>query len=117
MQDICELSEVAILAYRNGRYTDAIELFTSVLDVNPGNWMARLYLGMSYEKTNRCTDAQRIFRRIATECPDEDLKVKAEGCLPLVEAEMRRKFAKDKPAKPQERKQLYPGYEEIAWIG
>src|ERR1700752_4577821 len=62
-----ELVEIAIVAYRAGRYRDAIELLLQVTDDRPDNWLARLYLGMCYEKAGRITDAHRLFKRLAEE--------------------------------------------------
>ncbi|HEY9791214.1 MAG TPA: tetratricopeptide repeat protein [Candidatus Obscuribacterales bacterium] len=113
-----ELTEVAILAYRNGRYRDALELLLQVIDGDPSNWMARLYLGMSYEKSGRVTDAHRLFKRLSAECPDEHIRTKAENALPLVEAEMRRRFHKDQlPTGAQKKETAKTAGDDIAWIG
>ena len=90
-----ELVEVAILAYRNGRFRDSIELLLQVTDCDSDAWLARLYLGMSYQKTGRVADAHRMFKRMVTDCPDTHIRQKAENALPLVEAEMRRRFTKE----------------------
>jgi cytochrome c-type biogenesis protein CcmH/NrfG len=116
-----ELVEIAILAYRNGRYRDSIELFLQVTDSEPDNWLARLYLGMSYEKTGRVVDAHRLLKRMASECPDDHLRVKAENALPLVEAEMRKRFHKEpitqnnkKPSASSSDRDLL---DEFVWVG
>ena len=93
-----ELVEIAIVAYRAGRYRDAIELLLQVTDGQPDNWLARLYLGMCYEKSARATDAHRLFKRLIEECPDQHIRQKASNCLPLIEAEMRQRFKKQKSA-------------------
>jgi hypothetical protein len=90
-----ELLEIAINAYRNGRYTQAIELLLQIVDADGQLWMARLYLSMSYQKTGRVADAHRSFKRLAAQCTDATIRIKAENALPLVEAEMRRRFAKE----------------------
>jgi predicted Zn-dependent protease len=90
-----ELVEIAILAYRNNRFRDAIEMLLQVTDAEPSNWMARLYLGMSYEKAGRVVDAHRCLKRITADCPDDHIRSKAENALPLIEAEMRRRFQKE----------------------
>jgi cytochrome c-type biogenesis protein CcmH/NrfG len=95
-----ELTEIAILAYRNGRYKDATDLLLQVTDSDSSNWMAKLYLGMSYEKSGRAVEAHRLFKRMSQECPDEHLRSKAENALPLVEAEMRRRFIKEPQQAP-----------------
>jgi hypothetical protein len=90
-----ELLEIAINAYRNGRYAQAIELLLQIVDADGSLWMARLYLSMSYQKTGRVADAHRSFKRLAEQCTDAVIRIKAENALPLVEAEMRRRFAKE----------------------
>ena len=114
-----ELVEIAILAYRNGRYRDAIELLLQVCDSDPKDWLSRLYLGMSYEKTGRVTDAHRLLKRIASECPDLHVRDKAENALPLVEAEMRRRFEKQ-PLTGQTKKpnsSSVHSNDDIVWVG
>ncbi|HEY9791215.1 MAG TPA: tetratricopeptide repeat protein [Candidatus Obscuribacterales bacterium] len=108
-----ELVEVAILAYRNNRYRDAIELLLQVTDTEGDNWLARLYLGMSYQKTGRVADAARLFKRMVTDCPDQHIRSKAENALPLVEAEMRRRFQKD-TAQPKQLSE--ESYGDIVWV-
>ena len=89
-----ELVEIAILAYRGGRFRDAIELLLQVVECETNNWMACLYLGMSYQKLGRTSDAHRVFRRLAIECPEEHIRFKAQNTMPLLDAEMRRRFSK-----------------------
>lgn len=111
-----ELVEVAILAYRNGRYRDAIELLLQVTDAEQGNWLARLYLGMAYEKTGRVADAHRLFKRMVTDCPDEHIRDKAENALPLVEAEMRRRFQKEQMPKKKSANDDDFGGDDLIWV-
>jgi tetratricopeptide (TPR) repeat protein len=87
-----ELVEIAILAYRTGRYRDAIELLVQVQEAEHNNWLAKLYLALCYDKAGRVSDAHRLFKRIIAECPDGHIRTKAENALPIVEAEMKRKF-------------------------
>lgn len=110
-----ELVEVAILAYRNGRYRDAIELLLQETDNAGDNWMARLYLGMSYEKVGRVADAHRLFKRMVTDCPDSHIRSKAESALPLVEAEMRRRFQKE-PLQGKTTASKAAENDDIVWI-
>jgi tetratricopeptide (TPR) repeat protein len=109
-----ELMEIAILAYRNARYRDAIELLLQVTDSAPDSWLGRLYLGMAYEKTGRVADAFRAFKRISTDCPEANIKVKAENALPMVEAEMKRRFKKE-TAIVEATKKAYND-EELVWV-
>jgi cytochrome c-type biogenesis protein CcmH/NrfG len=114
-----ELVEIAILAYRNNRFRDAIELLVQVIDEEPSNWMARMYLGMSYEKAGRAIDAHRLFKRLSGECPDDHIRAKANGSLPLLEAEMRRRFQKEQIAAGVGRKNKdKTSYnDDIVWVG
>jgi tetratricopeptide (TPR) repeat protein len=106
-----ELVEIAIVAYRAGRYRDAIELLLQVTGEEPDNWLARLYLGMCYERAGRITDAHRLFKRLAEECPDHHVRQKANNCLPLVEAEMLRRFKKERTSAP-----AADDADDIVWI-
>ena len=113
-----ELVEIAILAYRNARYRDAIELLLQVTDTDAGNWMARMYLGMSYEKTGRIADAHRMFKRITAQCTDEHIRAKAETALPLLEAEMRRRFQKESiPTAQKKNGTSNTSYDDMVWLG
>jgi Flp pilus assembly protein TadD len=107
-----ELVEVAILAYRNARYRDAIELLLQVTDAEGDNWLARLYLGMSYHRNGRVADAARLFKRMVTDCPDQHIRSKAEHALPLVEAEMRRRFQTETATQ----KTSSDESDEIVWV-
>ena len=114
-----ELVEVAIMAYRAGRYRDAIELLLQATDVDPRNFMAGLYLAMSYHKAGRVGDSFRLMKRISVECPDEHLRLKAQQALPQIEAEMQRRFTKN-PIKltgtlPKTITNTEP--EDIVWVG
>jgi cytochrome c-type biogenesis protein CcmH/NrfG len=90
-----ELVEVAILAYRNGRYRDAIELLLQVASTDPDNWLAKLYLAMAYEKSGRTSDAYRMYKVVSAGSPDKELRATADNALPQIEAEMRLMFQKD----------------------
>jgi tetratricopeptide (TPR) repeat protein len=87
-----DLVEIAILAYRNGRFRDAIELLVQVQEHEKDNWLAKLYLAICYEKAGRVSDAHRIYEKIVAQCTDNHITLKARKALPLVEAEMTRRF-------------------------
>ncbi len=65
--------------YKSGRYKDAIPLLQNILDVEPNNWQARLFLAASFFKTGLPMAAQRAFRFVFQSCPDDGLRQKA--CL------------------------------------
>jgi tetratricopeptide (TPR) repeat protein len=97
-----ELVEIAILAFRGGRHRDAIELLLQAIDVEKDNWMAMLYLAMSYQKSGRTSDAHRVFKHLAIVCPDDHIRFKAQNTMPLLDAELRRRFHKDAGTKQVE---------------
>jgi hypothetical protein len=90
-----ELVDIAILAYRNARYREAIELLIQVAYLDADNWLAKLYLAKSYQDSGRSSDAHRVFEHIAANCPDEHLRLIAGSALPALQAEMRRWFHQD----------------------
>lgn len=96
-----ELVEIAILAYRNGRYSEAVELLEQAIVHNSKNWIARLYLSMSYQKLNRMADAYRHLDTIVLECDDPVVREKAQQTLQLLESMSQRpRHKKDKPDQP-----------------
>jgi tetratricopeptide (TPR) repeat protein len=93
-----DLIQVALLAFRHGRYSDAVELLLQVVDAEPENWLAKLYLATAYGKDGRFSDSQRLFKRMSTDCPDAQLKAKALDGLRIVEEQMKAGVRKQ-PAK------------------
>lgn len=89
-----ELLGVAVLAHRNGKYQDAIDLLLQILQTERQDWLAWFYLAMSYGKLGNMANAHRIFRVIMETCPDEELKLKAKLAVPALEAELREKRKK-----------------------
>lgn len=87
-----DLVQVALLAYRHGRYSDAVELLLTVVDADPNNWLAKLYLATAYGKDGRLTDSQRLFKRMTIDCPEPSLRIKAEDGLRIIEQQMKEAF-------------------------
>ena len=115
-----EVFDIAVLAYRNGNYHDALNLMLQVTDTEPKDWMAKLYVGMIYQKLGRIPDAHRLLTRIVNESDDLHVKEKASGCLMVVEASLQAKFSKEHfkpvvkmPAPPKHK----DDHDDIAWIG
>ncbi len=65
--------------YKAGHYKEAIPLLQNILDLEPNNWQARLFLAASFFKTGLPMASQRAFRYVFQSCPDEGLRQKA--CL------------------------------------
>ena len=77
-----ELLDIAVLAYRSGKYNAAIELLTQIVDSEKQNWLAWFYLGMSHLKTDDTERAYKIMRVIAALCPLEQLRASAAAVVP-----------------------------------
>jgi len=78
----------AFQAYQKGDFKKAAEYLLDIIDREPQNWMARLYLGVCYSKTDQMFAAQRAFRYVYDNCQDKELKHKALTALHAVTAEI-----------------------------
>ncbi|MBX9689878.1 MAG: tetratricopeptide repeat protein [Candidatus Obscuribacterales bacterium] len=74
----------ALNLYREGKYNEAVGALIDVLDQEPRNWDARLMLGACYFRTQQMFAAERVFRMIADQAEDKNLRVRArEGLLAI----------------------------------
>ncbi len=74
--------------YKQGKYNEAIAGLIPILDAEPRNWQARLFLGVCYYKTGQKFGALRAFRFVYDNCTDTQLKQKACMALQSVKAEV-----------------------------
>jgi TolA-binding protein len=81
-----EVMSIAVLAYRSGKYKDAIELLLQTVQEERENWLAWFYLGMSYGNSGQAENAHKIFKIVAASCPDEHLRIQAKAALPALQA-------------------------------
>jgi tetratricopeptide (TPR) repeat protein len=79
-----ELLNLAVKAYRNGKYEHAIELLKQIVDDDKQNWLAWFYLGMANLKGGKSEEAYRIMRVVAAMCPIDQLRGTAAAVLPQV---------------------------------
>lgn len=112
-----ELVEIAIAAYRARRYQDAIELLVQATDLDAHNYGAKLYLVMAYERAGRIVDAHRLLKRMVVDCPDEQIRKKAESWLPSLDAEMRRRFNKPPLKQNIATNNNAQDSDDIVWVG
>jgi thioredoxin-like negative regulator of GroEL len=77
--------------YKTGEYAQAITVLTDILDSEPQNWHARLYLGASYFKTGQPMAAARALRYVYEKTSDPLLKQKACLALQVVQAAINEK--------------------------
>lgn len=81
-----EVMSIAILAYRSGKYKDAIDMLLQSVQEDRENWLAWFYLGMSYGNSGQAENAHKIFKIVASACPDEYLRIQAKAALPTLQA-------------------------------
>jgi tetratricopeptide (TPR) repeat protein len=56
------------------KFTDALQLFQSVVDADPGALEARFYLGRVYEETARYSEAARVFSYLLEKATGEEAR-------------------------------------------
>ena len=78
----------AFQCYQRGDYKQALVHLLEILDVEPQNWQARLYLAVCYTKTEQMHAAQRAFRFIYDNCKDGEFRSKALTALHAVNAQL-----------------------------
>jgi predicted Zn-dependent protease len=81
-----ELLGIAILAYRSGRYSDAIDVLSQIEKRQPTNWLAKMYLGITYQRAGQLSDAHRVFSDLTVQCTQEHLVQQAKNALAVIEA-------------------------------
>ena len=74
--------------YKANMFREATSLLLEILDFEPQNWQARLFLAACYLKTGQPGAAQRSFRMVYDNCPDADLKQRACLALQLASAKL-----------------------------
>lgn len=80
----------ALQHYKAGQFKDAITCFTEILDMEPGNWDARLLLAASYYKSGQYMSAERIFHYISNTCNDMEIRSKATQALRSTKSQIER---------------------------
>ena len=72
--------------YKGGLFGEATQALQEILDVEPRNWQARLFLAVCFSKTDQPGSAQRSLRFVYDNCTDANLRKKAFSALQLVNA-------------------------------
>jgi cytochrome c-type biogenesis protein CcmH/NrfG len=81
-----ESFNLGLEAYQNREYAQAIEY---LLEVDPQQWDAQLYLGMSYYMAGRHIDARNKFAHMRDNCPVTPLREKALSAYLMVHSKIR----------------------------
>lgn len=74
----------AINAFKNGDYPAAMEALTAILDSEPMNWQARLFLAISLFRTGQIAASQRTFQYICDNSSDVYICRKAQQGLECI---------------------------------
>jgi hypothetical protein len=82
-----EFMTQGIAAYRNRDFARAIEFLQTAVDMQPDLWEAKLYVAMCHYKTGMVYLAANSFRHIRDNCPDAEIRGKAEAALGPVNRE------------------------------
>ncbi len=63
--------------YQAAEYYDAIADLQELLDIEPGNWEARLMIAACYYKTDQFLAAHRAFHYLSQRTTDEGIRARA----------------------------------------
>jgi hypothetical protein len=88
------LEKQGVEAYRHGDYARCIQIMNEVVDVEKGNWQARLYLAMSHYAVGEVFLGAMHFRYLEQNCPDETVRAKSQDSLKSMEPELKPKVIK-----------------------
>ena len=91
-----QLALAGYVLFKEGRYREAIPSLQDILDHEPRNWQARLFLAACFHKTGQPGAALRALRFVYENCTDVALKQKA--CLALQAVTAAMEQAKPMPA-------------------
>lgn len=82
------LVDAGVFAYKSKEFKSALEKLQRVLDVEPQNWRAKLYLAMSYYHSGEIFTAYRHFLFLRDNCTDSEIRGKAESALAAMSSQM-----------------------------
>jgi thioredoxin-like negative regulator of GroEL len=80
--------DAGVQAFQQKNFALAIELLTIVLDEQPQNWLAKLYLAMSYFSNGDIVLAAGHFRVLCNKCEDPSIQAKAKSALSAIDAQL-----------------------------
>lgn len=98
-----------INAYQTRDYETAVA-YLEQADRN--DWTGQLYLGMSYFLLDKIDECQRVFFRIKDECPDREIRSKAEAAFLAVRGKLRQAAERERELAAREQREEE---EEVEW--
>lgn len=104
-----DLVAMGILAYQDKEYHRAIELLSQSAKYD---WQGQLYLAMSYFLAGQPVDAQDLFLRLSNECPEAEIRGKAQAAFVAV----RDKLTEDREKEKQQQEEQDLGL-DLEWHG
>lgn len=63
--------------YEAGRYADALDYFTKIIEFSPDEWESRLYVANSYQKLGKLNQARNELVFLTEGCPLESIRANA----------------------------------------
>ncbi len=103
-----------IEAYRAGNFGRAIDELSGVIEQEPRNWEGRLYLAMSFYKLGRISNAVNHFGYIKDNCPDIQMRARAELAYKNVTVALPKADLKKSPPAPAPQKPVTVTMQEAA---
>jgi len=97
-----ELVTVGIQAYQAHDYSTAIALLEQA---DRNEWTGQLYLAMSYYLTGKSDQSQRVFFRLKSECPDQEIRAKAEAAFAALRSKLRKDAEEERERAERENKE------------
>ena len=89
---IAGLVDDGVAAYRDRDYSKGIRLLFEAIDQDPRHWRAKLYLAMCYYQSGEIFTAVHHFGFLKNNCPDVDVRQRAEAALAALSSQMQSKM-------------------------
>lgn len=89
---VTDLINDGVAAYRDRDFSKGIRILFEVIDQEPRNWRAKLYLAMCYYQSGEIFTAVHHFRFLKDSCPDAEIRNKAESALAVLSSQMQAKM-------------------------
>jgi len=91
-RSLFEMVDDGVTAYRDGNFMQAVQILQQVLDEEPRNWRAKLYLAMSHYHAGETFTAYGHFRFLLDNCTDHEIRNKAESAAIAINSALKNKM-------------------------
>src|SRR5438270_12296836 len=87
-QNIADLMDDGVYAYKQREFKKAIEKLNAVLDLDAQHWRAKMYLAMSHYHGGDIFTAHRQFTFLRDNCTDAEIRAKSESALKAMNSQV-----------------------------